>query len=285
MTHHRYYGLVRPPFAGRIDHRFFFMSETHGDTLAEIAQGLKNAAAFIVCTGASGVGKTALLSVFLERAPLDDVTALSLSGAGLMPGELTARLCGKLGMNADGDVFIVVKRMRERLLELHKRGRTAAVIVDDAQALPADTLEYLQVLGDFAAGSDRLLRVILMGAPELDGVVEDEPELAQCVTLRRKLEPLSKEQSAAYIQHRLAQAGAAEVSQAFSPWAVRAIVGAAGGAPRWINILADHVLIAGYGAQQRPVGGRLAREIIDECLKQPEMDEAPRRGVLERLGL
>jgi general secretion pathway protein A len=163
-----------------------------------------------------------------------------------------------------------VPDLQLKLLEEFESGRTVVLMIDEAQLLPPETLEFLRLLSNFETDREKLIQTVLVGQPELDNTLarRDMRQVNQRVALRARLQPLSPNESMEYIEHRLLASGAEDLAQILSPHAAWRIAEAACGIPRTINILADNVLIAGLGAGQRPVGAWLAdnaiREFIDK---------------------
>ena len=138
------------------------------------------------------------------------------------------------------------------------------------------------MLSNLETEKSKLIQIVLVGQPELDTTLarRDMRQVNQRVAMRARLAPLSLIESLEYIEHRLLESGAGELAQVMSPSAAWRIAEAAKGIPRAINILADNVLIAGFGAGQRPVGGMLAESALREFL-----GHAPRTGRGRRFGL
>jgi general secretion pathway protein A len=155
-------------------------------------------------------------------------------------------------------------------------------MIDEAQLLPAETLEFLRLLSNFETNREKLIQIVLVGQPELDNTLarRDMRQVSQRVALRARLAPLGLVESIEYIEHRLMASGAEDLMQILSPSAAWRIAEAARGIPRAINILADNVLIAGFGAGQQPIGAWLAdnaiREFIDKSGAASPMRQ-PRR--------
>jgi general secretion pathway protein A len=152
--------------------------------------------------------------------------------------------------------------MRALVQELGKN-RRVVLIIDEAQHMPAHTLEKLRLFSNIETMDEKLLQIVLVGQPELDVKLNaySMRQLKQRIAVRATIRPLTREESIDYIRHRIARAGS-DVNRVLTRWAVRSIVRAAKGYPRSINILCDNTLVSGFGAQQRPVRARIARTII-----------------------
>ncbi len=145
-----------------------------------------------------------------------------------------------------------------------RRGRRVVAVVDEAQNLAADVLEQVRLLTNLETETQKLLQIILIGQPELRTMLErnDLRQLAQRITGRYHLEPLSREESAAYLRHRLRIAGATQ--EIFTRGALAELYRASGGIPRLLNVIGDRALLGGYTEDRHLVNGALARRAASE---------------------
>jgi len=266
----RYYGLFRQPFAVTPDPSLLYMSRVHREALATIVYGIETRKGFIVCTGEVGTGKTTVVRAFFDQAMSDSFEIIYIFAPQVSPLEMATFICRELDEADPPSVFAAVPRLQWKLLEIFESGKTVVLIIDEAQLLPPETLEFLRLLSNFETDREKLIQTVLVGQPELDNTLarRDMRQVSQRVALRARLAPLGLTESMEYIEHRLLASGAEDLTQILSPSAAWRIAEAANGIPRAINILADNVLIAGLGAGQRPVGAWLAdnaiREFIDK---------------------
>jgi|GEM_PF-961611 len=256
----RFYGLYRPAFAVTPDPSLLYMSRVHREALATIIYGIETRKGFIVCTGEVGTGKTTVIRAFFDQARADSFKIIYIFTPQVSPLEMARYICRELNLPEPESVFAAVPVLQLKLLEIFEGGRTVVLMIDEAQLLPAETLEFLRLLSNFETDTEKLIQIVLVGQPEVDAMLarRDMRQVNQRVALRARLGAFTLEESLDYMEHRLVSCGARELGQVLSPSAAWTIVEAAGGIPRCINILADNVLIAGFGADQRPVGGRLA---------------------------
>jgi general secretion pathway protein A len=265
-----FYGLFRQPFAVTPDPSLFYMSRVHREALATIVYGIETRKGFVVCTGEVGTGKTTVVRAFFDQAKSDSFEIIYIFTPQVSPLEMATYICRELDEDDPPSVFAAVPRLQWKLLEIFESGKTVVLMIDEAQLLPAETLEFLRLLSNFETDREKLIQIVLVGQPELDNTLarRDMRQVNQRVALRARLAPLSLNESVEYIEHRLLQSGADDLTQILSPSAAWRIAEAGLGIPRAINILADNVLIAGLGAGQQPVGARLAdhaiREFIDK---------------------
>ncbi|HEU0215516.1 MAG TPA: AAA family ATPase [Stellaceae bacterium] len=262
----RFYGLHRQPFAVTPDPSLLFMSRVHREALATIVYGIETRKGFIVCTGEVGTGKTTVIRAFFDQAMSDSFEIIYIFAPQVTPLEMATFICRELDEDDPASVFAAVPRLQWKLLEIFESGKTVVLMIDEAQLLPPETLEFLRLLSNFETDREKLIQTVLVGQPELDNTLarRDMRQVNQRVALRARLAPLGLSESIEYIEHRLLASGAEDLMQILSPSAAWRIAEAANGLPRAINILADNVLIAGLGAGQRPVGASLADNAIRE---------------------
>jgi general secretion pathway protein A len=267
-----FFGLGEKPFAITPDPRYLFMSERHAEALAHLLYGITEAGGFIQLTGEVGTGKTTIVRTLLERIPGHADVAVILNPQ-LNPIQFLLAICQELGIFLrDGDedsVKELVDLLNRRLLEAHAKGRRVVVIVDEAQNLSPETLEQVRLLTNLETPSQKLLQIILIGQPELREVLarNDLRQLAQRVTGRYHLDPLSQAETAAYVKHRLKVAGAQ--GELFAVGALREIHRITGGVPRMINIVADRALLGAYTEENPRISAKLVRQAASEVLGHP----------------
>src|SRR5712692_4207071 len=264
----QFYGLSRTPFAVTPDPAMLFMSRIHREALATIIYGVETRKGFIVCTGEVGTGKSTIIRAFFDQARADAVKLIYIFTPQVTPFEMSQYICGELGLEAPGSIFAAVPGLQLKLLEVFESGKTVVLMIDEAQLLPPETLEFLRLLSNFETDTEKLIQIVLVGQPEVDTMLarRDMRQVNQRVALRARLGAFSVEESFEYIEHRLRVSGAVDITQVMSPSAAWLIAEAAGGIPRVINILADNALIAGFGAAQRPLGSQLAGTAVRDFI-------------------
>jgi general secretion pathway protein A len=267
-----FFGLGEKPFAITPDPRYLFMSERHAEALAHLLYGITEAGGFIQLTGEVGTGKTTIVRTLLERIPGHADVAVILNPQ-LNPIEFLLAICQELGIFLrDGDensVKELVDVLNRRLLDAHAKGRRIVVIVDEAQNLSPETLEQVRLLTNLETPSQKLLQIILIGQPELRDLLgrNELRQLAQRVTGRYHLDPLSRTETAAYVKHRLKVAGAQ--GDLFTPGALTEMHRVTDGVPRMINIVADRTLLGAYTEENHRLTARLVRQAASEVFGYP----------------
>ena len=195
-------------------------------------------------------------------------------------------ICEELGIFVrDEDVSSIkdlVDILNKRLLEAHAKGRRVVVIVDEAQNLSPETLEQVRLLTNLETASHKLLQIILIGQPELREVLGrmELRQLAQRVTGRYHLDPLSKAETASYVNHRLRVAGAN--GEVFTAAALREVHRLSTGIPRIINVISDRALLGAFTQETHRVGPALIRNAAGEVYGRPFSPPWMKVPVLDR---
>lgn len=263
-----FFGLGEKPFAITPDPRYLFMSERHAEALAHLLYGINEAGGFIQLTGEVGTGKTTVVRSLLERMPGHADVAVILNPQ-LTPVEFVLTICEELGIFMRDDdassIKDLVDLLNKRLLEAHAKGRRVVVIVDEAQNLTPETLEQVRLLTNLETASQKLLQIILIGQPELREVLArvELRQLAQRITGRYHLDPLSRAETASYVNHRLKVAGSA-TGEVFSAAALREVHRLSNGIPRIINVICDRALLGAFTQEQHRIGTPLVRAAAGE---------------------
>jgi general secretion pathway protein A len=267
-----FFGLQEKPFAITPDPRYLYLSERHAEALAHLLYGINEAGGFIQLTGEVGTGKTTVIRSLLEQLPGHADVALILNPR-VTPAEFLLTICEELHVpvpeSGRGSTKTLMDLLGRHLLDTHARGRRVVLIVDEAQNLSTQTLEQVRLLTNLETATTKLLQIILIGQPELRELL-DKPELrqlAQRITGRYHLNPLSAEESAAYVKHRMRVAGA--TAEAFTPAALREVHRLASGVPRVINVICDRALLGAFTKEDHRVGGALVRQAASEVYGRP----------------
>jgi len=262
-----FFGLSEKPFSITPDPRYLYMSERHAEALAHLMYGLNEAGGFIQLTGEVGTGKTTVVRTLLEQLPQHADVAVILNPR-LTPAEFLLTICEELGIFLSDEnpasLKDLVDVLNSRLLTTHAKGRRVVVIVDEAQNLLTETLEQVRLLTNLETATHKLMQIILIGQPELRELLDRSElrQLAQRITGRYHLAPLSRDDSAAYVRHRLRVAGATRAI--FTDRALREVHRASHGVPRLINIICDRALLGAYTREQHEIGAPLVRKAASE---------------------
>ena len=262
-----FFGLSEKPFAITPDPRYLYLSERHAEALAHLLYGINESGGFIQLTGEVGTGKTTVVRTLLSRVPHHADVAVILNPR-ITPVEFLLTICEELGVAiaaADrNSVKEMVDALNRRLLSAHAEGRRIIVLVDEAQNLSFDVLEQVRLLTNLETPTQKLLQIILIGQPELRELLDrtDLRQLAQRITGRYHLMPLSREETKGYVRHRLRVAGATQ--EIFTPGALVELHRLSLGIPRVINVACDRALLGAYTQETKKITASLVRRAAGE---------------------
>jgi general secretion pathway protein A len=257
-----FFGLNEKPFAITPDPRYLFLSERHAEALAHLLYGITEAGGFIQLTGEVGTGKTTVVRSLLAQTPQHAEIALILNPRVTAP-EFLLTICEELGIGvqdeATNSLKDLVDILSHYLLRAHSNGKRVVLVVDEAQNLAPEVLEQVRLLTNLETNTQKLLQIILIGQPELRDLLDRNElrQLAQRITGRYHLCPLTVEETVAYVRHRLRVAGA--TADIFTPAALREAHRLSRGVPRLINVLCDRALLGGYTQDRHEVGASFVR--------------------------
>jgi general secretion pathway protein A len=266
----QHFRLRKEPFSIAPDPRFLYMSEQHREALAHLLYGVGGGGGFVLLTGEIGAGKTTVCRGFLEQIPAHCDVAYIFNPK-LTVHELLATVCQefrvRVPQGAAASVKELVDALNAFLLKQHAAGRSAVLIIDEAQSLAPELLEQLRLLTNLETHERKLLQIVLIGQPELREMLARPglEQLAQRVIARYHLGALTERETPNYVRHRLAVAGGQKLP--FEADALARIHAYTAGVPRRINLLADRALLGAYAQGQRKVDratlDRAAREVFD----------------------
>ncbi|MBT8126857.1 MAG: AAA family ATPase [Gammaproteobacteria bacterium] len=262
-----FYGLNAKPFSMLPDPDFLYQSKKHRLALTMLEYAMINNAGFCVITGEIGAGKTTLLRKLLTTLE-NDLTVGMITNTHQSFGELLDWVLSAFGIHEPGLGKVQLhQRFVDFLLAQYAKNKSTLLIVDEAQNMPAATLEELRMLSNINSEKDLVLQIILAGQPDLKDTLR-KPELtqfAQRIAVDFHLTALDPGETAHYIQHRLVTAGATE--DIFTPGACRLIAEYSGGVPRLINLLSDTALVYGFADQRQVIDVDLIEEVVSERME------------------
>jgi len=253
-----HFGLTEAPFGITPDTSYFFTSAHSQQALNTLLVAVRSGEGFIKITGEVGTGKTLLCRKFMATLGEDFVTAY-IPNPYLEPRTLMLALADELELTLPRDVdqHQLLKSITFRLMELAAQGKQVILLLDEAQAIPLESLEALRLLTNLETEKRKLLQIVLFGQPELNKHLEMESirQLAQRITFHYHLGALSRDDLEYYLAHRLRVAGFTG-ARLFSRSAVSRLYAASGGIPRLVNILAHKALLLAYGEGRHQVERR-----------------------------
>ena len=262
----KYFGLNERPFGLTPDPQFYFETETQREALSHLAFLLGQKEGFALIYGDVGLGKTTLSRIFLSS--LDDNmynTALILNPI-MDKDEILKMIAKELGLETNG---LTRKELYDSieffLLEEHSKGKETVIVIDEAQLLSNEALEFIRVLSNMETEKEKILRIVLFAQPELIEKMRDPStrHLAQRITVTYKLKPFSERDVRRYIAYRLIKAGSKGIPS-FKKGAVRLIYKASNGYPRLINILCDRCMLSLYAKSKNIVDKQIVTDVLKE---------------------
>ena len=260
-----FYGFERAPFNLTPDPKFLYLSTKHREALNHLLFAIASHKGFMQLTGEVGSGKTTICRRLLGQLESHQKTALILNPC-MTPLQLMRAIVTEFGIEPPRhDRTGYLDALNAFLLEQVAQGNDAVLIIDEAQDLTPELLEQVRLLSNLETDEHKLLQIVLIGQPELRDTL-NEPglrQLRQRITVRYHLSPLTRQETAQYIERRIHVAGG-NGRPRFSPPAVRRIHRYSKGIPRLINAVCDMTLLAGYVTRQEHFTARLVRRAIRE---------------------
>jgi type II secretory pathway predicted ATPase ExeA len=242
-----HFGLNEPPFRITPITVFFFSGANRGEILDALIYSLSEAEGIIKVSGEVGSGKTMLCRMLLEKLPAH-IETIYLANPSLSREEMLYAIADALGLRiAEERVGVIMQNIQNKLEEKSREGKRVVVLVDEAHAMPLDTLEELRLLYNLQVGDSKLLQIILFGQPELNAKL-DQPNMRQLkdrIVHHFHMQPLSRNILENYMMFRMRAAGY-HGPNIFSPGAIKLIASASNGLMRRVNILADKSLLAAF---------------------------------------
>jgi MSHA biogenesis protein MshM len=244
-----HFGLREMPFGITPDTSFAYACRSHQEALNMLLVAVKNGEGFLKITGEVGTGKTLLCRRFLAALDQSHVSAY-IPNPYLQPRTLLFALAAelRLGVPRDADQHLLLKEIARGLLNYARQGKTVVVCLDEAQAMPTETMEALRLLTNLETEKRKLLQVVLFGQPELDQKLDGESvrQLKQRITFQHSLTALGPEEVEQYLAHRLRIAGF-RGERLFTREAARRVHRWSGGVPRLVNIIAHKAMLLAFG--------------------------------------
>ncbi len=273
----QHFNLREPPFSIAPDPAYLYLSAQHQEALGHLLYGTGQYGGFVQLAGEVGTGKTTVMHTLLSQK-LGTVDVAMIQNPRLNEVEFVAAICDELGISYDKparSIKPLVDALNEHLLQVHAAGRRTVLIIDEAQNLDPRVLEQVRLLTNLETDKEKLLRIMLIGQPELIELLErpDLRQLSSRITTRYRLHPLSLAETMQYIIHRLRVAGGA--SDLFDLAAMRRVHRYAQGIPRQINIVCDRALLGAYARRARTVTAETVDQAAAEALG---LDVRPQAG-------
>jgi type II secretory pathway predicted ATPase ExeA/septal ring-binding cell division protein DamX len=258
-----HFGLTEPPFRITPHTEFFFSGANRGATLEALLYAITHDEGIVKVTGEVGSGKTMLCRVLVERLP-KHVETIYLANPSLSRDEILHVIAADLQIESRGErVTILLRALQEKLIKLYAAGRRVVVLIDEAHAMPLETLEEIRLLSNLESNRHKLLQIVMFGQPELDAhlALPNMRQLKERITHSFRLEPLVRSDIDSYVDFRMRAAGY-RGPKLFAPQAMKLIARTSEGLTRRINILADKSLLAAFADGQHEVTAKHARAAV-----------------------
>lgn len=266
------FGLKTNPFNVNPDPRFLCLTRYAREALACLVYSVRTRKGFVLLTGEVGTGKTTLLNKFLGWLRTQRVPTAFIFNPRLTTGEFLEYMMADFGIACEpGDKTKMLIALNRWLLQHYEEGRTAVLVIDEAQNLSTEVLEEIRLLANLETSTEKLLQIVLAGQPELDAKLKTQElrQLKQRISLRCRTMPLTQQETREYVEQRLRIAGASD-GVIFTPEALDLIFKYSNGIPRVVNLICEHSLISAFVDQQKPV----LPATVEQVAKDFELDEA-----------
>ena len=278
-----FFGFTQNPFNMSPDPSFLFRSAQHEEALANLKYGVQSRKGFIVLTGEVGTGKTTMLECLRDFLHAQHIEFASLFNSRLSVEQFFEMLSYDFDLRCNRhsktEVLLALNNM---LIERASAGRTTVLIIDEAHNLEWDVLEEIRLLGNLESRKGKLLQIIIAGQQELDRKLE-RPEfrqLKQRIALRCALRGFDQQDTAAYVNSRMARAGLKEQT-VISPEIIAEMQFRTQGIPRLINAMCDNLLLTAFAMEMKTT----TMEMLDEVTADMRLDYPSERTIPIRRGL
>jgi len=271
----KHFSLSERPFTISPDPRFLFMSNRYREALAHLTYGVNEGGGFVLLTGEVGTGKTTVCRCLLQQLPENTRLAFVLNPK-LNSVELLATICDELKIDYPENcqsLKILTDKLSEFLLKSYQQELNVVVMIDEAQNLGTEVLEQIRLLTNLETNQKKLLQIILVGQPELQEKLAKRElrQLAQRITARYHLRPLSLKETVAYVLHRVRIAGCHQVL--FSRDSIEYLHTKTMGIPRLVNTICDRALFAAASRQKDKVDKKIMAQATKEVMGDIAQDE------------
>lgn len=273
-----YFGFQEEPFNITPNSKFLFLSQRHREALAALLYGIEQRKGFIALTGHIGCGKTTICRAMLGKLDRSKTRLALVLNPEFNDVELLQTINGEFGLDAKStSKRELLDTLNRFLLNEYKNDRNVVLLIDEAQRLPPDALEQVRLISNLETETAKLIQIALVGQPELADLL-DLPELEQLnqrITVRYHIEPLSLDEVAEYVNHRIAIARRLNINNPvelvrFTKKALRKVYEYSGGVPRRVNVVSDRSLLVTFVREQKEVSEENVEKAIEELGGMPK---------------
>jgi len=281
-----HFGLAEPPFKITPVTEFFFSGGNRGEILDALIYAITDGEGIVKISGEVGSGKTMLCRMLLDRLPAN-IKAIYLANPSMSRDELLYAIADRLDLDLEGQrVNVILQSLQNHLEAMYERGERCVVLVDEAHAMPLETLEELRLLYNLQVGKHKLIQLVLFGQPELDEKLEQSNmrQLKDRIVHHFSILPISRKVVNDYLMFRMRAAGY-KGPDIFSPAAVLHIGKASQGLMRRVNILADKALLAAFVENTHNIETRHVHAAIRDSEMTPSRNWFKRKSIAVAGGL
>jgi MSHA biogenesis protein MshM len=275
-----HFGLTEPPFKITPVTDFFFSGANRGEILDALIYAIKDSEGIVKVSGEVGSGKTMLCRMLLYRLP-SNIKAIYLANPSMSRDELLYAIADRLDLNLEGQrVNVILQNLQNQLEAMYERGERCVVLVDEAHAMPLETLEELRLLYNLQVGKHKLIQIVLFGQPELDEKLDQSNmrQLKDRIVHHFSIQPISRKVVDDYLMFRMRAAGY-KGPDVFSAAAVLHIGKASQGLMRRVNILADKALLAAFVENTHKIEARHVQAAIRDSEMVPMRNWFNRKSI------
>ena len=260
----RFYGFAEKPFNVTPDPKFLYLTAAHREALASMMYGITERRGYIAITGEVGTGKTTLIYTLLNQLS-DKVRAVCVFHTAVTFEQLLRTILSELNLPCDGSKDELLRDFKTCLREQLAHDKITALIIDEAQNVPAEVLEEIRLLSNLETEKEKLLQIVFVGQPEFERKLDSEHlrQLKQRIVMRRTIPPLTGKEIIEYIEHRLKLVGSS-TSAVFTAEALSLICTYSQGMPRTINTICDNAFLLGYGLSKKQIDGHTILEALQD---------------------
>ncbi len=265
-----FYGLRENPFSLTPDPDFLYLGRVHKKALAYLTYGLESGTGFIQLTGDIGSGKTTMLKTLLmrNRNKINSAFIVNPKATFEQLFRMILYQFSVIELETHYTKDVLLGKFSDYLIEQLRQNCPVVIIFDEAQNIDISVLEEIRMLSNLETAKKKLVQMIFVGQPELREILllPKFKQLKQRISIAYHMIPLGRDDTEAYINHRLKVAGAGDRS-IFTECACEEIYSYSNGVPRLINIACDATLLAGYVDEKEVLDENIVKEVINELIE------------------